>query len=60
MFIKIQKQHKANKGKTITVCNYGYFLKRGKWEMIAINLFGKTIFIYRKKRYRLEWPVNCG
>jgi hypothetical protein len=61
MFIEIVKSHPMNGKRRLVVCNYGYFLKRGKWEMIAINLrpIIYTIQIYRKKEYRSSWPVSC-
>lgn len=60
MFIKVTKLHKSNKGRTLRVCRYGYFRKDKGWELIAINLFGKSLFIYRSKEYHLKWPVACG
>ena len=60
MYFEITSQHPANPKKLVHVCNYGYFLAKGKWELICINLFGKCISIFRKKRYRLEWPVKCN
>lgn len=59
MYLEITKQHPNNPKKLIHVCNYGYFIKKGKWELISINLFGKCISIYRKKIYRFTWPVSC-
>lgn len=60
MYIEISKAHPANGKKIFTVCNYGYFLEKGKWEMISIKIFKWSIMIFRKKRYRNEWPVGCG
>ena len=62
MYLEIIKTHKGNGNKIVTICNYGYFLKRGKWEAIVINLrpIAKSIWIYRKRNYKNEWPVCCG
>jgi hypothetical protein len=60
MYIEINKRHKSNGKRFLTVCDYGYFLPRGKWEAVAINFLKWTIFIYRKRQYRKEWPVACG
>lgn len=60
MKITISKRHPANGKKFITVCNYGYFLDRGRWEMISIKFLKWDMQIYRKKQYKDEWPVSCG
>lgn len=60
MYLEIKKTHKSNKGRILTICNYGYFRKNKEWEAVALNLFGYTFFLFRKKRYKMEWPVACG
>ncbi len=62
MFIEIQKTNKANGKKRLTICNYGYFSLLGKWEAIVINLhpIHYVLWIWRKKRYKNEWPVSCA
>lgn len=62
MYIELQKSHFANGRKRITICNYGYFLTKGKWEVITINLhpINKTLWIWRKKKYKNEWPTACA
>jgi hypothetical protein len=62
MKLEIKKSSKANGRKRLTVCNYGYFLTKGKWEAIVINLrpLPYTFWIWRKAIYRNEWPVKCG
>lgn len=60
--IQLQKTHPANRTKRLTVCNYGYFLPRGKWEAIVINLrpIKRTLWIWRKSEYKKNWPVRCA
>jgi hypothetical protein len=60
MKIEITKRHPANGNKFFTVCNYGYFLKRGKWELISIKFLKWDLMIFRQARFKTEWPVNCG
>jgi hypothetical protein len=60
MLIQVAKRHPSNGSKLVTVCNYGYFLRRGKWELISIKISKWDILIFRKKRFRNEWPVSCG
>ncbi len=62
MLLELQKTHPANGKKRFTICNYGYFLLPGKWEAIVINLspIKKSLWIWRKKSYKYNWPVCCG
>ncbi len=60
IYIEIKKRHKNNPKSFIHVCNYGYFLPKGKWELIVINVLKWSISIYRKKEYRFKWPVSCA
>ena len=62
MFIELQKSNKANGRKRFTICNYDYFLERGKWEVFVINLrpIKYSLWIWRKRKYKNEWPVACG
>jgi len=62
MFLQIQKKHKSNGKELITICNYGYFLPKGKWEAIHINIpiIKYCLWIWRKRKYRNEWPACCG
>ena len=62
MKIEIQNSHRGNGKKRITICNYGYFLERGKWEAIVINLrpIKKRLWIWRKAKYKNGFPVSCA
>ena len=60
MLIQFAKSHPANGTKFLTVCDYGYFLPRGKWELVVFRLFGYEMCVYRKAEYRRRWPVGCA
>lgn len=59
IYITKHKHNKSNSGKLITVCNYGYFLERGKWEAIVLTFAKIEFWIWRKKEYSEKWPNRC-